>query len=145
MGCSVSQTTATTDEAAPAEIRTPEKEQADKGDFVPGAYDIPLEDINPVNAHIYSQNKWREYFERLRKEDPIHFNEIETAGRYWSITKYEDVKAIDVDWENFSSAHGITLGFSLSAGEPQFLIQTNNPFISQDPPTHAAQRKTWNP
>ncbi len=143
----MSQTTASSQEATPeqtppGEFRTPEKEQADKGDFVPSAHDIPLEEINPINAHIYSQNKWREYFERLRKEDPIHFNRIKTAGRYWSITRYEDIKAIDVDWENFSSAHGITLGFDLSAGEPEGMIQTNNPFISQDPPEHAPQRKT---
>ena len=25
---------------------------------------------------------------RLRAEDPVHFNEIDSAGRYWSIMNY---------------------------------------------------------
>ena len=37
-------------------------------------------------------------------------NELETSGRYWSVTKYDDVRAVDGDWETFSSARGITLG-----------------------------------
>ena len=92
--------------------RTPEQEQAAKGANTPDPYDMPLEDINPLNAHLFGENRWREVFERLRAEDPVHFNEIETAGRYWSITKYKDIKAVDSDWENFSSASGITLGFA---------------------------------
>ena len=60
-------------------FRTPEQEQAAKGAGIPGAYDMPIEDINPLNAHIFKDNRWREYFERLRAEDPVHFNQIETA------------------------------------------------------------------
>jgi cytochrome P450 len=99
------------------EFRTPEQEQAANGEGVPGAYDMPLADINPVNAHIFKDNTWPEYFERLRAEDPVHFNEIETAGRYWSLTRYEDIKKVDSDWQNFSSASGITLGFKLGVDD----------------------------
>jgi cytochrome P450 len=127
---------------ASGEFRTPEQEQAARGAGIPGAYDMPLEDINPVNAHLFKNDTWQPYFERLRAEDPVHFNEIETAGRYWSLTRYADIKRVDTDWQNFSSANGITLGFRIGADVPQGLLSTTSPFIAQDPPSHDEQRKT---
>ena len=124
-------------------FRTPEQEQAEHGANTPDPYEMPLEEINPVNAHLFSENRWGEVFERLRAEDPVHFNEIESAGRYWSLTKYKDIKAVDSDWENFSSADGITIGFRLDAEMPEGVFLGTKPaFISQDPPSHAGQRKT---
>jgi cytochrome P450 len=72
----------------------------------------------------------------------VHFNEIGTAGRYWSVTKYDDVRAVDGDWETYSSAKGITLGvkeLAESDAPDEAPIQT---FIAMDPPTHTEQRKT---
>lgn len=123
--------------------RTPEQEQAAKGANTPDADELAIEDINPVNAHLFAEDRWQRFFERLRKEDPVHFNEIETAGRYWSLTRYEDIKAVDADWEHFSSANGITLGFRLDKDVPQGIFTGSKPpFISQDPPSHDEQRKT---
>ena len=123
--------------------QTPEQEQAAKGANTPDPYDMALEDINPLNAHLFSNNRWREVFERLRKEDPVHFNELETSGRYWSLTKFKDIKAVDADWKRFSSAQGITLGVRPEAGPPASVVGGSKPaFISQDPPEHDAQRKT---
>ena len=127
------------------EFRTPEQEQAAAGVGVPAAADMALEDINPVNAHLFAENRWQDHFERLRAEDPVHFNEISTAGRYWSLTKYKDIKAVDSDFENFSSASGITLGFAKGTKLPEGSIMqsgANSAFISQDPPRHDEQRKT---
>lgn len=127
------------------EYTTPEQEQAAKGANTPDPYDMDLADINPVNAHLFADNRWAPVFERLRAEDPVHFNELKTSGRYWSLTKYEDIKAVDADWERFSSAQGITLGFPIDAELPPGMITGSAPsFISQDPPTHDSQRKTVN-
>lgn len=123
--------------------RTPEQEQAANGANTPDPYDMAIEDINPLNAHLFCDNRWREVFERLRKEDPVHFNELKSAGRYWSLTKYNDIKAVDADWQRFSSAHGITLGFRPGSDAPVgFVPGSKPPFISQDPPQHGGQRKT---
>ncbi len=123
-------------------FRTPEQEQAAKGVDVPAASELSIDEINPLNAHLFKENRWQEFFARLRAEDPVHFNEIETAGRYWSLTKYRDIKQVDADWENFSSAHGITLGFKLGTETPDGMFKGSSAFISQDPPTHDDQRKT---
>lgn len=123
--------------------RTPEQEQALKGAGTPDPYDMLLEDINPLNAHLFADNRWRPVFERLRAEDPVHLNEIDTAGRYWSLTKYRDIKDVDTDWQRFSSANGITLGFKVGTELPQSAFTgSKSPFIAQDPPGHDAERKS---
>ena len=86
---------------------------------IPDPYEIPLEDLNPVSPRLFQENRMLEYFERLRKEDPVHLNEIPEAGRYWSLTCYDDIKAVDSDHENFSSAHGITLGIPVGTPLPE--------------------------
>ena len=124
------------------EVVTPEMEMAEKGRNAPGAYDVPIEEVNPLNAHLFLEDRWQEHFARLRAEDPVHFNELETSGRYWSITKYDDVRAVDGDWETYSSASGITLGLSVEMMQEEALPQQLTPFIAMDPPTHTEQRKT---
>jgi cytochrome P450 len=125
------------------DVFTPDMEMSGKGASVPAAADLALEDINPFNAHLLRDDRWQDHFARLRAEDPIHLNELETAGRYWSITKYDDVRAIDGDWENFSSAKGITLGLKEIAQSDEGMRNAAvNSFISMDPPTHTDQRKT---
>ncbi len=124
------------------DVVTPEMEMAEKGRNAPGAYDVPIDEVNPLNAHLFLEDRWQEHFARLRAEDPVHFNELETSGRYWSITKYEDVRAVDGDWETYSSASGITLGLSVEKMQEEALPQQLTPFIAMDPPTHTEQRKT---
>ncbi|MEM7218454.1 MAG: cytochrome P450 [Pseudomonadota bacterium] len=111
---------------------------------LPSAYDLPIEDILPVNPRLWSEHRWPEYFHRLREEDPVHFNETETAGRFWSLTRYEDIKKVDPDWKTFSSAHGIVLGFPVDAEPPPGALPIQT-FIAMDPPTHDVQRKTVSP
>jgi cytochrome P450 len=124
-----------------ADIRTPEMEMAETGEGVPAAADMALEDINPANPHLFKEDRWHDHFARLRAEDPVHFNELETAGRFWSVTKYDDVRAVDGDWKTFSSARGINLGIKPSP-EIDAQMQKIVSFIAMDPPTHTDQRKT---
>ncbi|XOV86764.1 MAG: cytochrome P450 [Pseudomonadota bacterium] len=126
---------------APAPLKRPgDSEEVIKGP-IPPASEVALEDINPVSARLFSEDRWQEYFGRLRQEDPVHFNQTELAGRYWSLTRYEDIKRVDTDHENFSSAHGITLGFPVDAPLPEGALAISM-FIAMDPPTHDVQRKT---
>jgi len=111
---------------------------------LPGAYDIELEDILPINPRLFSEHRWLEYFERLRAEDPVHFNETEMAGRFWSLTRYEDIKKVDPDWQTFSSAQGITLGFPVGTELPPEALNLST-FIAQDPPTHDESRAAVSP
>ncbi len=122
-------------------LQRPGDSEIDKQEPIPSAYDLPLEEIKTVHPRLFSENKWQEYFKRLREEDPVHFNETELAGRFWSLTKYEDIKRVDQDYTNFSSAHGITLGFPVDAPLPEGALNISM-FIAMDPPKHDVQRKT---
>jgi cytochrome P450 len=142
----VSETAIEPSEAASTNYRTPEQVLAEKGRGVAPANELPLAEINPLNANLFAEDRWQGYFERLRNEDPVHFNEIEPAGRYWSVTKYDDIKKVSSDWQTFSSAHGITLGFRVGTDVPELLRPSGRPpFISQDPPGQTEQRKTVQP
>ncbi len=126
---------------APAPLKRPgDSEEVIKGP-IPAASEVALEDINPISARMFSEDRWGEYFDRLRNEDPVHFNQTELAGRFWSLTRYEDIKRVDTDHENFSSANGITLGFPVDTPLPEGALAISM-FIAMDPPTHDVQRKT---
>jgi cytochrome P450 len=129
------------DNAANSPAKMPGAAGAETKGEIPSAYDIPLEDILPVNPRLFSENRWQEYFERLRAEEPVHFNETDMAGRFWSLTRYEDIKRVDTDWQHFTSSKGITLGFPVDAELPEGMLQIST-FIAQDPPVHDVQRKT---
>ena len=110
-------------------------------------YDMDLEDIDPAHDELFKANAVLPYFERLRSEDPVHLSEKGPYGRYWSITKYDDVMAVDTNHKVFSSDirnGGIRLGLRPIDGEPDPLTYLPM-FIMEDPPKHDEQRKVLQP
>src|SRR5205809_7455540 len=73
------------------------------------ARETPLEALSPARALAFRDDAHWAYFERLRKEDPVHWTPDSNYGAYWSITKYQDILAIDSNHQVFSSASGIGL------------------------------------
>jgi cytochrome P450 len=102
------------------------------------AYALPLEAIDPADPALFEADAHWPYFERLRREDPVHFAVNETHGPYWSITKYNDIMEIETNHQVFSSERGITI---LDPSE-EFRLPM---FIAMDPPKHDAQRKVVSP
>ena len=111
------------------------------GDPVPPASELDLATMDIVDPEIWRQNKMWDRFDRLRAEDPVHYTEDSFVGPYWSVTKYEDIMAVDTDHKRFSSSWehgGITLGEPLEDFEMPM-------FIAMDEPRHSEQRKTVQP
>src|SRR5260370_27619858 len=80
------------------------------------AFSLPLDQLNPAQPALFESDTHWPYFERLRKEDPVHYTRESAFGPYWSITKYNDIMAVDTNHQGFSSQSslgGITIG-----GEP---------------------------
>ena len=104
------------------------------------AYAMPLAEINPVDPELFRNDTWGPYFERLRKEDPVHWAEsgFDDIGGYWSVTKYHDIMAVDTNHEDFSSEPTIVL----PNPDEDFTLPM---FIAMDPPKHDVQRKTVSP
>jgi cytochrome P450 len=81
------------------------------------AYATPLEALNPGNADRFQSGTIWPVFDRLRAEDPVHFTPDSEFGPYWSITKWDDIMAVDTNHEAFSSTGGIVLGNLQQAAE----------------------------
>ena len=103
------------------------------------AYAEPLETLNPAQPALFQQDAMWWNFERLRREDPVHFTAESDYGSYWSITKYNDVMAVDTNHGVFSSEGGISIVTQQAEQGPLPM------FIAMDPPKHDAQRKTVSP
>jgi cytochrome P450 len=102
------------------------------------AYAIPIEEIQPADNQMFRDDTFWPYFERLRKENPVHYAVDEEAGPYWSVMKFADIMAVDSNHQVFSSDRSITLF------DPDDDFQMPM-FIAMDPPKHDAQRKTVSP
>lgn len=100
-----------------------------------GPYDIPLNEYDVSQRELFrSDNMWG-FFDRLRKEEPVHYCKDSEFGPYWSITKFNDIMEIEGNPDIFSSEPTIGIQDRL----PGF--QTTN-FISMDEPGHGNQRRT---
>ena len=105
------------------------------------AFSMPIETIDPTNAFWFQSNTILDFFERLRRDDPVHFNQNNALGRFWSVTKYKDIMQVDTSHGIYSSdwTHG---GIGL-ADAP--LEKRTPSFINMDPPKHDVQRKAVSP
>ena len=99
----------------------------------PASY--PLDELDISLPRRFQDNSFWAFFERMRREDPVHYCKDSIFGPYWSITKFDDIMAIDKDHATFSSDDGITLA------DRQLDFNTPN-FIAMDPPKHDVQRRT---
>ncbi len=102
------------------------------------AWSVPLESIDLAQPGLFENDTIWAWFERLRQEDPVHFFEHEEFGRYWSVTRYEDIMYVDTHHEIFSSEPNITL-----RDQPEDF--TLPMFIAMDEPRHSQQRGEVNP
>ena len=108
------------------------------------AYGVPLDKMDPVHPALFANNTLWPHFERLRKEDPVHYTEDSMVGPYWSVTKYEDIMYVDTHHDLFSSK--ATLGGISLGGVPDQDNEFSIPmFIMEDPPKHDAQRMVVTP
>ena len=106
-------------------------------------YAVPLEDFNLSDPHIFQQDAHWGYFERLRREAPVHYCRESKFGPFWSVTRFQDILHVDRNHGIFSSADGITLGPPVSLPEEEVLKTPM--FIAMDPPKHDVQRATVQP
>ncbi len=104
-------------------------------------WDMPLDKINVSQPELFRTNAFWPYFERLRREDPVHFCAESDYGPYWSVTKYNDIMAVDTNHQVYSSEATLG-GITIRSQQPDFPLPM---FIAMDPPKHDAQRKAVSP
>ena len=106
------------------------------------AFSVPLADIDPSNPDYFEHNTVGHYFERLRRDAPVHRAHSPIFGPYWSITRYQDIMAVDTNHKAFSSSWELG-GITITDEK----VEENRlqMFIAMDPPKHDVQRKAVTP
>jgi cytochrome P450 len=96
----------------------------------------PLEDVLVTEREHWPDGPPHELFKELRGKCPVHWtaqiSEYPEEDGYWSVTRADDVRAVSLDWETYSSAGGVTA--LTNAIMPVELISAM--FIGMDPPKH---------
>ncbi|MFV0294804.1 MAG: cytochrome P450 [Hyphomicrobiaceae bacterium] len=100
---------------------------------------LDLATLDVGNPAYYENDTWQPIFARLRREDPVHYCADSPYGPYWSVTRYDDIMDVEMDYTTYSSQKG---GIQL-IDQPEDLKRGS--FIRMDPPRHTAQRKTVAP
>ncbi len=102
------------------------------------AWSTPIDELDVSRAERFASNTHWPFFERLRKERPVHYCANSAHGPYWSITKFHDIVAVDANHHVFSSQDNIVIGDNPPGFAPPM-------FIAEDPPKHDVQRKAAAP
>ena len=68
------------------------------------AYSMPLDKFDVSDPRLYYDDVWQPYFERLRREDPVHYTPESPYGPYWAVSKYRDIVQVEVNHKVFSSS-----------------------------------------
>ena len=100
--------------------------------------DRDIDAVDVSEPSLYETDNWRPIFARLRSEAPVHYCADSPFGPYWSITRFEDIMAVDSNHQSFSSIGGVSIGDR----KPDFEAPN---FISMDPPKHDVQRMSVTP
>lgn len=103
------------------------------------AWTRKLDTFDMSDPAYYQDDTWYPYFQRLRREAPVHFTADSHYGPYWSVSRYKDIMQCEVNHAVFSNEIG---GIQVE-DQPKDLQRPS--FIRMDPPRHDEQRKVVSP
>ncbi len=105
--------------------------------------DTPLDEIDVSRPDLYALDRWQPVFEKLRREDPIHYCKDSVYGPFWSLTTYKPIVHVEAlpdiyssDWRNG--------GFTILDSTDDETVALPM-FIGMDRPEHTEQRRTVSP
>ncbi|MFP6708549.1 MAG: cytochrome P450 [Alphaproteobacteria bacterium] len=97
----------------------------------------PIEAFDVSDPELFRADSWRPYFERLRREAPVHYCADSVHGPYWSISTHDLIMRVELDFKAFSNQAKFG-GIQLQ----DIAVDMNRPsFVSMDPPEHTGRRR----
>ena len=105
---------------------------------VPDPYALPLKTLDPAKTEIFQQDKLWGYFERLRKEDPVHWFDRTQGVPFWAITKHADIVSIGKQPEKFLNGPRLVIEHQPLPADREEFPPT---LIQLDPPKHGIYRQ----
>ena len=99
--------------------------------------DTPIEDILVGEREHWMGGPPHHLFKRMREECPVHWSakitEFPQEAGFHSVTRWDDIKTVSMDWQTFSSELG---GITALTDAVMPLEMQRGMFIAQDPPKH---------
>lgn len=98
-----------------------------------------LATLDPSVPQRFADGTADAVFTRLRREAPVHYCPASAFGPFWSISRYEDIAAIEGQPMLFSSEarHGGVSIIDINPAEATYFES----FIMMDPPRHTGKRR----
>ena len=98
---------------------------------------VPLADVDLADLDVFERGEPWGMFDTLRREAPVHWNP-EPGGNagFWSVTRHEDIQAVDRDPDTFTS----TRFTNLEEPPPEYQ-DLRRSMLETDGPRHQALRK----
>jgi cytochrome P450 len=97
----------------------------------------PLDEIVVGEREQWLEGPPYELFKRLRSDCPVHWSshipEFPAEAGFHSVVRWDDVRAVSMDWQTFSSELG---GITALTDAVMPLELQRGMFIAQDPPKH---------
>ncbi len=112
----------------------PADRHLDRASILQRGLETPIEALDVSHWDIFQADAAPALLARLRHEAPVHFCPRSVHGPFWSITRFEDIRSIELDVTRFSSEVNVTI-----ADQPEDFVAPM--FIAMDPPRHDEQRR----
>ena len=79
-----------------------------------------------------------EWFDELRRERPVSWHDEPGGNRgFWAVTRYDDLTAVHMDWQTYSSETGAVALEELDDEQ----LEVRKTMLETDPPRHTELRK----
>ncbi|HZD78994.1 MAG TPA: cytochrome P450 [Actinomycetota bacterium] len=102
---------------------------------------MAVTEIDLVNPDNYVPGVPFEWFDRLRREQPVSWQDEPGPNQgFWAVTRYKDLVAVHMDWHTYSSEVGAV---ALEELDPEQL-QIRKTMLETDPPRHRELRNICN-
>jgi cholest-4-en-3-one 26-monooxygenase len=96
---------------------------------------MTLDQIDLTDADFFLHGDPHRAWTIMRAQDPVHWDEKRPGRGYWSLTRYDDARAVYLDANTFSNEHGQILTF----GDEEW-IGNRQMMLLLDPPHHTQMR-----
>ena len=105
------------------------------------ATQIDLSRMNLVDPDSYVERIPFEWFDELRRDAPVIWHPEPAPNQgFWAVTRYDDLVAVHMDWQTFSSEKGAVALEELD--DEQLAIRRS--MLETDPPRHRELRNICN-
>ncbi len=108
----------------------------------PDAADARLDTADIYSPDVYVDGPPHDTFARLRREQPVCWQDVPDQAGYWAVLRHADVVHVARHPEVFSASEG---GVVIEDLDPKSLEAMRDMLLAMDPPRHTAYRKPVSP